>query len=109
MLCCGFGFVYLRPVSCIPDVASLSRLSIRDWPFGFLYRLFSGQFYRCQEIFVKVNKRTSTYLTDVEYLFQLCIEKKTGYGIWGKKRSYIVIKLRAQSIEILKLRRDTFW
>ena len=29
-------FVCRRPVSCVPNVASFSRLSILDFPFGFL-------------------------------------------------------------------------
>ena len=35
-LCCVFYFVCLRPVSCVHYVGSLSGLSIRDCPFGFL-------------------------------------------------------------------------
>ena len=35
-LCCVFVFVCLRAVSCVPYVASVSRLSILDYPFGFL-------------------------------------------------------------------------
>jgi len=31
-------FICVRPVSSVPSV---SELSILDWPFGFLYRLFS--------------------------------------------------------------------
>jgi hypothetical protein len=31
-----FCFVCLRLVSCVPNVASFSRLSILDCPFGFL-------------------------------------------------------------------------
>jgi hypothetical protein len=34
-LCCVF-VVGLRHVSCLPNVASFSVLSILDWPFGFL-------------------------------------------------------------------------
>jgi hypothetical protein len=33
-------FVYLRPGSCVSNVASIAGLSILDCPFGFLYRLF---------------------------------------------------------------------
>ena len=33
---CVFCFVCLRPVSCVPNVASVSGLSILDFPFGFL-------------------------------------------------------------------------
>ena len=33
-------FVCLRPVSCVPNVASFSELSILDCSFGFLQRLF---------------------------------------------------------------------
>jgi hypothetical protein len=36
-LCC----VCFRPVSCVPNVASVSGLFILDYPFGFLQRLFS--------------------------------------------------------------------
>jgi hypothetical protein len=36
-LCCVFCFVCLGPVSCIPNVASFSGLSIFDCPFDFLY------------------------------------------------------------------------
>ena len=37
-LCCVFCFVciVLRPVSCVPNVASFSRLTILDWSFDFL-------------------------------------------------------------------------
>ena len=35
-LCCIVLIVYLRLVSCVPNVASVSGLSILDWPFGFL-------------------------------------------------------------------------
>jgi len=39
--CCYlFCFVCLRPVSCVPNVASVSGLSILDCLFGFLQRLF---------------------------------------------------------------------
>jgi hypothetical protein len=34
-LCC-FIFVCLRPVTCVPDVASVSGFSFRNYPFGFL-------------------------------------------------------------------------
>ena len=37
VFCVGFFcFVCLRPVSCVPNVASVSGLSILDCPFGFL-------------------------------------------------------------------------
>jgi hypothetical protein len=39
-LCCVFCFVCLHPVSCMPNVASVSALSILNCPFGFLKRLF---------------------------------------------------------------------
>ena len=35
-LCCYFCFVCLHPVSCLPNVASVSELFILDFPFGFL-------------------------------------------------------------------------
>ena len=35
-----FCFVCLCPVSCVPDVATVSGLSIPDCSFGFLLRLF---------------------------------------------------------------------
>jgi hypothetical protein len=35
-LCCVVYFLCLRPVSCVPNVARLSRLFIIDCPFGFL-------------------------------------------------------------------------
>jgi len=35
-LCCVFCFVCLRPVSCMPNVASISGLSIPHCPFDFL-------------------------------------------------------------------------
>ena len=35
-LCCVFVFVCLRPVSCVPNVTSVSGFSILDWLFGFL-------------------------------------------------------------------------
>ena len=34
--CCIFRFVCHHPVSCVPDVASVSGLFIIDCPFGFL-------------------------------------------------------------------------
>jgi hypothetical protein len=37
-----FCFVRLRLVSYVPNVVSFSGLSIRDFPFGFLLRLFSN-------------------------------------------------------------------
>jgi hypothetical protein len=42
VMCCIvlLCFVCLRPVSCVPIVASVSWLSIPDCPLGFLYRLF---------------------------------------------------------------------
>jgi hypothetical protein len=36
LLCCVFCFVSLLPVSCVPNVASVSGLSILDLPVGFL-------------------------------------------------------------------------
>ena len=36
VLCCVFVFVCLRPVSCVPNVTSVSGFSILDWLFGFL-------------------------------------------------------------------------
>ena len=39
-LCCIFCLVCLRPVTCVPNVASFSGLSIPASPFGFLDRLF---------------------------------------------------------------------
>ena len=35
-LCCYYCFVCLRPVSCVPNAASVSELSILDLPFRFL-------------------------------------------------------------------------
>ena len=35
LMSCIFSFVCLRPVSCMPNVASLSGLSILYCPFGF--------------------------------------------------------------------------
>jgi hypothetical protein len=35
-----FIFVCLRTVSCVPNVSSVSGLSIIDYPFGFLKRSF---------------------------------------------------------------------
>jgi hypothetical protein len=35
-LCCVFCLVCFRPVSCVSNVASFSRLSILDCSFGFL-------------------------------------------------------------------------
>jgi len=43
-LCCVFYFVCLRPVSCVPNVACFSGLSILNCPFGFLYRLLTASF-----------------------------------------------------------------
>jgi len=34
-------FVFLRPVSCVPNVFSVSGLSILDCPFGFDWRAFT--------------------------------------------------------------------
>ena len=34
-------FLFCLSSSCVPSVSSLSGLSIFDWSFGFLYRLFS--------------------------------------------------------------------
>jgi hypothetical protein len=65
------------------------------------FRLFSGQFYRCQEIFVKVNKRTSTYLADVEYLFQLCIEKNPVTSFW--ERNGHTVSLNIQKVRVHKM------
>ena len=39
VLCYVFAFC-LRPVSCVPNVASVSGLPILDYPFGFLQHLF---------------------------------------------------------------------
>jgi hypothetical protein len=36
VFCVVFLFCFLRPVSCVPTVASLSGLSNFDCPFGFL-------------------------------------------------------------------------
>jgi len=36
VFCVVFHFVCLRPVSCVPNVASFSELFIIDFPFGFL-------------------------------------------------------------------------
>ena len=35
-LCCVFCFVCLRPVYCMPNVASVPGLSLLDYPFSFL-------------------------------------------------------------------------
>jgi len=35
-LCCVFCLVCLRPVSCVPTVASFAGFYILDCPFGFL-------------------------------------------------------------------------
>jgi hypothetical protein len=35
-LCSIFCFICLHPVSCVLDVASVSGLSILDYPFSFL-------------------------------------------------------------------------
>jgi hypothetical protein len=42
VICVVFVFVCLRPVSCVPDVASASGLSILDRPFCFLECLFKS-------------------------------------------------------------------
>ena len=34
-----FSLTFICPVSCVPNVASVSGLSIVDYTFGFLYRL----------------------------------------------------------------------
>ena len=47
-LCCVFSFICPRPVSCVPNVASFSGLSIIDCHFGFLWRLFNP----CESCFV---------------------------------------------------------
>jgi hypothetical protein len=36
-LCCVFYFVCLRPVSCVPNVARFSGLSILDCSFGLTF------------------------------------------------------------------------
>ena len=41
-LCCVICFVCLRPVSCMPNVASVSGLSILDCPFSFPSPLWIG-------------------------------------------------------------------
>ena len=41
ILCCGFRFVSLRLVSCVPNVVSFSGLSIVICPSGFLWRFFT--------------------------------------------------------------------
>jgi hypothetical protein len=43
-----FG-VFLRLVSCLPNVASFSGLSILDCPFGFLYHLFNWYLIECAQ------------------------------------------------------------
>jgi hypothetical protein len=40
-LCCGFYFVCLRPVSCVPNVSSFLGTYILDCPFGFLLHLIN--------------------------------------------------------------------
>jgi len=45
ILCCGFRFVSLRLVSCVPSVTSFSGLSIFSCPFGFLWRLFTQYYF----------------------------------------------------------------
>jgi len=35
-LCYDFCVICLRPLSCVPNVACVSRLSILDYPFAFL-------------------------------------------------------------------------
>ena len=35
-----FSLIFICPVYCVPNVASVSWLSIIDYTFGFLYRLF---------------------------------------------------------------------
>jgi len=41
-LCCVFCFVCLLPVSCVPNIASCSGLSILCWSFGFLLTFTSS-------------------------------------------------------------------
>ena len=43
-LCCvvHLCFVWLHPVSCVPNIADVAGLSILDFPFGFLYCFFSS-------------------------------------------------------------------
>jgi hypothetical protein len=45
-----FCFVCLRHVSCVPHVASFSGLSILDFPFRILYRLFRKNYNRIQNL-----------------------------------------------------------
>ena len=67
-------FCFLRPVSCVPMVASFSGLSILDWPFRFLWRLCN------------INKGTNwtkyinSFCLNIFYLqLQYEIELKTSY------------------------------
>ena len=40
VFCCVLCFICLLPVACVPQVASVSGLSILNCPFGFLQHLF---------------------------------------------------------------------
>ena len=54
-LCSFFSFVCLRYVSCVSNVASVSRLSILDCSFGFQCRLFIIVHLRCCITIVSVD------------------------------------------------------
>ena len=58
LLCCTFCFVFLRPVFCVPNVASVSGLSIRDRPF---YLVFSN-------VYLSVNKYTTYKISYIIYI-----------------------------------------
>ena len=60
VLCLFFCFVRLRPVFCVPNVASVSGLSILDCPFGFLERLYS-----MYTLIKKITTRLSYIQTDI--------------------------------------------
>ena len=45
---CVFCIVYLRPVFCVPNVASVSGLSILDFPFGFNPLTFIQHIVECK-------------------------------------------------------------
>jgi hypothetical protein len=68
VLLCVF-FVYLRSVSCVPNVASVSGLSILDRPFGFL------------ETFINISTGKTTNGRQLYYMFFISLYHHVTAGL----------------------------
>jgi hypothetical protein len=71
---CCFCFVCLRPVSCVPNVASVSGLSILDCPLGFLWHYFNYIIWFSRAVYTNLKFPMIGYiLPKSNYLFNIFV------------------------------------